>query len=129
MSNVLKSEQDGVLHLVSGIITDVRMLIKQQLALFRHEIRGEIVDARKAGSLIAVGFTVVAIGVLLLCGMLVHLLAQLAPDLPLWACYGIVSAPIIVVGAILCLIGVQKFKHIDTAMVVSGQHFKEKFNG
>lgn len=121
--------QAGVIELVSGIINDVHLLTKQQLALFRHEIKGEIGHAREAGSLVAVGLAIVAMGSVLLCAMLVHLLARMAPDLPVWGCYGIVGSPIAALGAILCLVGVQRFKYIDTPSAELVRDPKERADG
>ncbi|MBI5091869.1 MAG: phage holin family protein [Candidatus Hydrogenedentes bacterium] len=130
MSNDLETRPEvRVTELVNDIITDVQVLITQQLALFRHEIKGEIGRAREAGSLVVVGLGIVVMGCLLLCGMLVHLLAQIAPDLPLWACYGIVGAPIAALGGILCLLGIQRFGYFNRGTVELAHDLKEKVDG
>jgi hypothetical protein len=131
MSNGLETRPEtGVMELVSGIITDVHVLMRQQLALFQHEIKGEIGHAREAGSLVAIGLAIVVMGGVLLCGMLVHLLARMAPGLPLWGCYGIVGAPVAGLGGILCLVGIQKFKHFNNATTVEpARDLKEKVDG
>jgi len=118
--------EGGVVALMGGIITDVHMLIKQQLALFEHDIKGEVSHASEAGSLVAVGLSVIVMGGVLLGGMLVHFLAWVAPVLPLWGCYGIVGAPVAGLGAILCLVGIRKFKSFDTQSVEPAQELKEK---
>ena len=111
MPDDLKTRTEtGVMDLVSGIITDVHVLVNQQLALFQHEIKGEIGHAQEAGSLVGIGLAIVVVGGVLLCGMLVHLLARIAPGLPLWGCYGIVGAPVTTLGGILCLMGIQRFR-------------------
>jgi len=119
----------GVLELLSGIITDVHVLTKQQLALFRYETKVEIGHAREAGTLLAVGFAIVAMGGLLLCGMLVHLLARMASDLPLWGCYGIVGAPIAAIGGILCFVGIQKFRSVNTMSIEPTHALRENVDG
>jgi hypothetical protein len=130
MSNDRETRQEaGVMELVNGIITDVHVLTKQQLALFRHEIKGEIGHAREAGSLVAAGLAIVAMGSVLLCAMLVHLLVRMAPDLPLWGCYGIVGTPIAVLGSILCLVGIQRFRYFNTPSVELAHDLKEKVDG
>ena len=130
MSNDLETRPEAaVMELVSGIITDVQVLIKQQLALFRHEIKGEIGRARDAGFLVVGGLAIVLTGSVLLCGMLVHLLAWMAPDVPLWGCYGIVGTPIAALGAILCLMGIQKFRYFNTTTVEPSRDRKEKVDG
>jgi len=119
----------GVTELVSGIIRDVDVLIRQQVAFFRHEIKGEIGHALKGGSLVAVGLAIVVMGSVLFCGMLVHLLARMAPHLPLWGCYGIVGAPVAALGGILCLLGIQKFKRFNAPTVELAQDLEEKGDG
>jgi flagellar biosynthesis protein FliR len=130
MSNDLETQPEaGVLELLSGIITDVHVLTKQQLALFRHETKEEIVHAREAGTLVAIGFAIVVMGSLLICGMLVHLLVRMAPGLPLWGSYGIVGAPIAVLGGIICIVGVQRFRSVDTTSIEQTRDFEENVNG
>jgi flagellar biosynthesis protein FliR len=130
MLNDVETRPDaGVVRLVGGIINDVQALIKQQLALSRHEIKGEIGHARKAGYLVAVGLAIVVMGTVLLCGMLVHLLARIAPDLPLWACYGIVGAPIAALGGVLCMMGIQRFGNFNSVAVELAHDLKENVDG
>ncbi|MFA6243713.1 MAG: phage holin family protein [Candidatus Hydrogenedentales bacterium] len=130
MSNDPKTPpESSVMELIGGIITDVHLLIRQQLALSRHEIKSELGHAQSAGYLMAIGLTIVAMGSVLLCGMLVHLLALMAPQLPLWGCYGIVGAPIAVLGAILCMVGIQRFGNFNTATVGLTHDLKEKLDG
>ena len=130
MSNDLKTRPEpGVMDLLNGIITDIHVLVRQQMALFRIEIKDEIGHAREAGSLVAVGFAIVVMGGVLFCEMLVRLLAWMAPAVPLWGCYGIVGVPIIVLGGILCLAGIQKFGYFNTTIIEKPHEFKEKTDG
>ena len=130
MSNGQNTQPDaGVVELVSGIITDVQMLIRQQVALFQHEIRGEVRRAREAVSLVAAGLAILVVGVIFLCGMLVHLLARMAPGLPLWGCYGIVGAPIATLGGILCFVGIQRFSQVNTPAGEQVQDPRENVDG
>lgn len=111
--------------LVKGIVSDAQDLIRQQLALFRAEIRD---DFRKTvGILIAIvgGAFLVAIGGALLCFMLVHLLASLAPALPMWACFGIVGACVTLVGGAIAYGAIAKFKTFNPLPDESVQAFKE----
>ncbi len=127
MSNDLEMRpESGVVALMGGIITDVHVLVKQQLALFRHEIKGEVSHAREAGSLVAAGLSVIVMGGVLLGGMSVHFLMWLAPVLPLWGCYGIVGAPVVGLGGILCLVGIRKLKHFDAPSVEAARELKGK---
>jgi len=130
MSNDLETPPaPGAMRLVSGIIADVQLLIAQQLALFRHEIRGEFVRAREAGAIVAGGLATALTGGLLLCGMLVHLLAWLAPACPLWGCYGIVGAPIVALGTVVCFVGMRKFRRFNAVTAEIDRNLKETVGG
>ena len=130
MSNDVETGPEaGIMELVSGIITDIHVLIRQQLALFRHEVKGEIGYAREAGFLVAAGLAIVAVGSILFCEMLVHLLARLAPSLPLWGCYGIVGIPVATLGGILCLAGIQRLRHFNAPTGELSQNRKENVDG
>lgn len=118
----------SAIKLVSGIISDVRVLIEQQLSLIRHEVKGEIGRARIGGSLLAAGLGILVVGGVMFCGMLVHLLA-LIPDFPLWACYGLVAAPFLLLGAGLCYLGGQKFGGLDSSYPKPKNNGKGKSDG
>ena len=124
-----KRPEADVMELVNGIIIDVQVLIRQQLALIQHEIKGEIDRTIDAGALVAVGLAVIVMGGGLLCVMLVHLLARMAPVIPLWGCYGIVGTPVAVFGAVLCRVGIQRLRSFSTPAVVLDQDRKENANG
>jgi hypothetical protein len=71
MSNVPETRPEAdVMELINGIIIDVQVLIRQQLALIQHEIKAEIERAVDAGSLVAAGLAIVVMGSGLLCVML-----------------------------------------------------------
>jgi hypothetical protein len=118
-----------VMELVNGIIMDVEALIRQQLALIQHEIKGEIGRAVDAGSLVAVGMATAVAGSGLLCVMLVHVLARFVPALPLWGCYGVVGTPVAAFGGILCLVGIQRLRHFNNPAGEPAQKRKEKVDG
>ncbi len=127
MSNELETQPEaGVIALVGGVLTDVQVLIKQQLALFQHQIKRELSHALEPGVFVAIGLSAVVIGGVLLGGMLVHFLSWIAPVLPLWGYYGIVGIPVAALGGILCLVGIRKFKNFDIPSVEPAQELKEK---
>jgi hypothetical protein len=78
---------------------------------------------------VAAGLAIAMVGSIFLCGMLVHLLARMIPGLPLWACYGIVGAPITTLGGVLCFVGIQRFNHFNTPTGEPVQHLEENVNG
>jgi len=115
----------SVTSLLQGILSDAQELMQQQLALFRAEIKD---DFRKTmGILIAIvsGAFLVAVGAGLLCFMLVHLLNSIVPALPLWGCFGIVGACVVLVGGITAYVAIARFKTFNPLPDESVQALKE----
>jgi len=84
--------------LVSGIISDTQLLIKQEMALARHEFKDELHKTFQATISMAVGVGLVVIGAGLLLLMLVHLLNWAIPTMPPWGGYGIVGGVLLLIG-------------------------------
>jgi len=98
--------------LLTEILHDVRSLVRQQLELFKHEVR---VEARQTGvaaiaMIAAVGAAI--IGADLFCFMLVHLLNWAVPALPLWACYGLLGLVALSAGVGLALFARLRFRRL-----------------
>ena len=88
--------------LVGGIFNDAQVLIKQELALVRRTVLDEVNKAMQAATCMGIGFTIGAVGSLLLALMLVNLLHWTSAErLPLWACYGVVGSALMIVGSSL----------------------------
>jgi hypothetical protein len=98
-----------VTSLLSGIVNDAQELIKQQLDLFKHELKDDMNRAREGLPALGLGVTIFVTAVFLLGLTLAHLIywgANPAPGagpehFPLWACYGIVTVLFGVVGGVL----------------------------
>jgi putative superfamily III holin-X len=99
-------------QLLTGIVNDAKELMRQELALAKHEIREDLRKTTTSMLSLGVGIGVAAIGGLLLILMLVHLLNALA-GLPLWACYGIVGGLFLIMGGVLLLIAKNTIARID----------------
>lgn len=125
MNDLQTAPDVSVTQLVSGIIIDAKKLIKQQLALLRHEVKDDLRKAREAGLSLLWGSVIALVGSILLALMVIQLLSWSAPELPLWACYGIVGAPITALGGILYFAGIQKFKSFNPMPDQSVQALKE----
>ena len=124
-SDMHTEERSSVTSLVSGIVSDAQDLIRQQLALFRAEIKDDFRKTVAIVMVIASGGFLVAVGGTLLCFMLVHLLASLAPALPLWGCFGIVGACVALVGGIVAYAAISRFKTFNPLPDESVQALKE----
>jgi len=116
MSTTVSTGPDGsptMTELVSGIMSDVQNLAIQHLDLFRREINDDVRKSTDAVSSLAIGLAVAQVGGFLLSLMLVHLMMQVAPQLPTWACYGIMGLTVSAIGACGILVGVKKLRSID----------------
>jgi hypothetical protein len=92
--------------LVTGIINDVQELLKQQLSLFRQEVKDDVRKTKEAVISLSAGIGILVVGGLFLCVMLVHLLNWAFPTaLPLWLCYGIIGVLMLLGGGALLYAG------------------------
>jgi uncharacterized membrane protein len=105
------SEAGSLTGLVSGIVNDLQELFKQQIALFKHELREELRQTAMAAVSCVLGGVVCAVGTLLFAFGIVHLLSW-GTELPLWGSFLIFAAVFLVVGGILAAVGAAKFKSI-----------------
>lgn len=102
--------QQSITALVSGILTDVQALIKQQTDLIRYEVRKDLDKAREGALFLGIGLGISLVGGLLFCLMPAYLLNWLAPVLPLWACFGIVGSIFLLLGATAVFAALKKFQ-------------------
>lgn len=109
-TDVHPGTQPSVSGLVTGILTDAQELIKQHLELFRAEVKEDFRKTKQAAIPLVIGLVVMAVGGLLLCFTLVHLLHALTyPKLDLWHCYAIVTGAFLIGGGILFIVGKHQF--------------------
>jgi Putative Actinobacterial Holin-X, holin superfamily III len=101
-------------ELLTGLMHDARVLLRQEVALATHEVRTELRTIMRAVMSLGIGAGLAAVGGWLLILMLVHLLRALTV-LPLWACYGIVGGLFAVVGGVLLVLGKQKLARLHLA--------------
>ncbi len=138
MATEVQNHQDNasVATLVSGIVTDVQDLIKQQLQLTRKEIEADFRKTREAASVLILGIGLFSLGGIALVLMLAHLIHRLTlpagqvhsfdpATVPLWGCFGIVAAVFLVVGGALAFAGKKKFDSFNPLPDESAQALKE----
>jgi len=118
------SPEPSVTGLVSGIVSDVQELTKQQLALFKHEMASDLRTTKAIAYSSGIGLAGLSLGVLLLCFMLVHLLHG-ASQLPLWGCFGLVGVAMVTVGAVLLYTSKKKFETFNPLPDESVKELKE----
>lgn len=114
MANDLRTgHEPSITGLVTGIINDAQDLLKQQLALFKQEIKDDVRKTKEAVLALSVGMGILLVGGLLWCLMLVHLLSWAFPSLPLWCSYGIIGLVFVACGGALLYLGKRRFESFN----------------
>jgi len=131
-AEVQNHSDQSITTLVSGIVSDMQDLIKQQLLLSRKEIEEDLHKSTEAASIFGLGVGICFLGGLSLCLMLAHLLHWLtAPahtdpaSFPLWACFGVVGGVLALVGWEVTYAGRRKFQTINPLQNPATQALKE----
>jgi len=117
--------EPSVTTLVTGIINDAQELIKQQMALVRTEIQEDFRKTKEGALSLALGLGIAALGGLLLCFMLVHLLYWAVPQVTLWGWFGIVGGVLAAAGAGLIYAGSKTFESFNPLPDQSARALKE----
>jgi hypothetical protein len=119
-NEVQASPEQSTTSLLRGIIEDVGNLIRQEVKFARAEIKSDVQKSTQAATVLALGVGTCALGALLLALMLVFLLHWLtAPEgtdpavIPLWGCFGIISALFFITGGALAWLGYRKFESFN----------------
>ncbi|WP_010584049.1 phage holin family protein [Schlesneria paludicola] len=106
------SPKQTAASLMADIISDVQLLFEQQLKLMQYEFEEEVHRRTVAMTLVASGVAIAFIAATILCVMFAHLLhwatSPIGTDpawLPMWACYGIVTAVLITTSTIMVWMG------------------------
>jgi hypothetical protein len=107
-----------------GLVDDVTLLMRQELALAKHEMHEEARKTKTALVSLGAGIGILAVGGLLLIVMLVHLLNALT-EWPLWICYGIVGGVFAIVGAALLYRGKRYMSQVDMVPQQTVETMKE----
>jgi len=88
--------------------------MKQQLQLFKHELRADFRITVEAVLAFATGACLGFAGILMVAMTAAYLLQWAAPNLPLWACFGIVGLVLLVASGALCYAGKLKLEAFRT---------------
>jgi len=111
---------ESAASIMSGIVDDLRDLVKQELRLAKEEVKEDLRKAREAGMYWAVGVGTVWLSVVPFIFMLVNVLHTLTSpagsdpaSIPLWACFGIVGALLAVVGFSVMSLGQKRFDSVS----------------
>jgi hypothetical protein len=120
-----KPESDqSMTKLISGIITDAQELVRQQLAMFRTELKQDVRRTKQALVALVIGLALASVGATLLCFMAVYGL-EAAFELPLWACFGIVGGLLALGGGLAFYSALKQFNEFNPLPDESAQALKE----
>lgn len=111
-------------QLISGIITDAQELVRQQLAMFRTELKQDVRRTKQTLVALVCGLALVSVGATLLCFMAVYGM-QAAFELPLWACFGIVGGVLAAGGGVAFYAAMRQFNEFNPLPDESAQALKE----
>lgn len=93
--------EPSVTSLLSGIVNDAQELIKQQLQLFKHELKDDMKRAQEGLPALGLGASIAVAAIFLLGMTIANLLSWAIVPLPLWGSYAIVT---VVFGAAGCVL-------------------------
>jgi hypothetical protein len=133
-NEVQTSSEPSTTGLLRGIINDIGDLIRQEIRFARTEIRSDLHKTKEAALVLALGVGTSVLGVLLLAMMLVFLLHWLTlppgpgydpAAIPLWGCFGIVSAVFLATGVALVWLGYKKFESFNPLPDETAKSVKE----
>jgi hypothetical protein len=126
MADLMVTEAEPSMStLATGIINDVQDLIKQQLSLFQHEIKEGVNKTKDGAFVLFVGLGIALAGVSLAGVTGAYLLHWAAPTLPLWACFAIPSAALMMAGGALVVVGKKMLDAVPTLANQSVDEVKE----
>jgi Putative Actinobacterial Holin-X, holin superfamily III len=111
-------------QLMSGLVSDAKLLLRQELALAKYEIQEEVHKTTTALVCLGAGIGIAAIGGLLFIVMLVHLLNTLT-EWPLWICYGAVAGVCLIAGIALLYGGKRQISSIQVLPSQTVETMKE----
>ena len=124
MNSPVDNSEPTLAQLMYGLVNDAKLLMRQELALAKHEMQEEVRKTKTAVVSLGAGIGIAAVGGLLLIVMLVHLLNALT-EWPLWICYGIVGGVCAIAGGVLLYRGKRHMSQIDMVPQQTVETMKE----
>lgn len=111
MANDLNTgTEPSITGLVTGIFNDAQELLKQQLALFKQEVKDDVRRTKDGAISMSVGLGIFIMGGILLALMLVQLLKLALPE---WSSYAIVGVVLTAAGGALFYAGKKRFESFN----------------
>ena len=126
------SNEFSTTKLVSGILNDFQDLAWQQFALVKAECLADWQKTKEIGLLLCLSLVPAGSGTILLAFMFAHLLHWLTmpagsdpASVPLWACYGIVGAILVGIGAACFVVGLKRLQSLNPLLGESAKALEE----
>jgi len=124
-TNVQSGSDVSVTSLVTGIVGDAQELMKQQMALFKAEVREDMRKTTEAATSMGAGVAATLVGGIVLCFALAHLLHWALPNVDLWVWYAVVGGVVTAVGVGLTCTAIQKFRSFNPLPDQTAEALKE----
>jgi hypothetical protein len=120
LTEVENHPSESTASIVSGIVDDLRELVKKEFRLAQEEVKDDLRKARDASILWVAGVGVLCLSAIPIVFMLASLLHTLTSpagsdpaSLPMWGCYGIVAVFLAIVGFITMSMGQKRFETVS----------------
>jgi hypothetical protein len=107
------TNQSTMSDLISGILSDAKVLFRQQIDLFRAELQQDVSRTKTAVKYFSGGFIALAVGAIFLLIGSVFLLEALFPNLPRWGAWAIVGGGLFLGGMISLFVAKRIFDHTN----------------
>ena len=108
--------------LFSGLMSDIGLLIQQEVALAKKEFQGALAQAVVGVVVLAVGGILATVGLIAVLTSIVLALALVMPD---WAAALLVGVVFLVLGAIFAWIGINRMRKLKLIPERTAQTLKE----
>jgi hypothetical protein len=115
--------QPSLTSLVSGIVSDLQTLIRQEVQLARTEVKQEWDKAKAAAGAMAVGAGLLLVGGFLLCFFVVYLINY--AGVPLWGSFLIVGGVFALLGLLLLGLGYARASRVNVVPPQTAQSLQE----
>ncbi len=93
--------------LVSGIVDDAQLLLRQQVHMIRAEFQEDMQQTKWVAQAFGVAGVLFALGIVLIMFSLVHLLLALFPEMPEAAAWAIIGGISLLLGGLSLFIGIR----------------------
>lgn len=113
LQNLTREIKSTVAPLLSGIVQDAEKLVRKEVELAKTEMQQEVGKAKESALYLAIAGATLALSVNMLAVGVALLLTRIAPAVPLWGSFFIVSFCVAGLGVYLLKWGQVRAKSVD----------------